>query len=255
MTSVIIGMLLTFAMLGTAIFLGGTPGAFVNGAGLLLVVAGTFTVSLVSFSWRDLRRTLGAIAAVLRRRAIDPAQEAKAVLKLAERVRKAGGPAALGKLLPAFRGTPFLQQAMQMLVDGASDEELARFLDAEIAAIRSRRARAAAVLRRAGEIAPALGLIGTLIGLVQMLGRLDTPASLGPAMALAILTTLYGAMLAHVVLLPLADRLERLAEEEGLLHRLHAAAARSIGRNENPRRLEMLLNTLLPPDRRIRYFD
>ncbi len=255
MTSVIIGMVLTFAMLGTAITLGGAPGAFVNGAGLLLVVAGTFTVSLVSFSWRDLRATLAAIGDILRRRTGDPEQEARAVLKLAERVRKAGGPSALGRLLPAFRNNPFLHQAMQMLVDGVSDEELARFLDAEVAAMRARRARAAAVLRRAGEIAPALGLIGTLIGLVQMLGRLETPASLGPAMALAILTTLYGAMLAHVVLLPLADRLERLADEEGLVHRLYAAAARSIGRRENPRRLEMLLNSLLPPDRRVRYFE
>lgn len=255
MASVIIGMLLTFAMLGGAISLGGAPGAFLNGAGLLLVVAGTFTVSLVSFSWRDLRQTLAAIGHVLRRRPGDPADEARAILKLAERVRKAGGPAALGRMMPAFRNNPFLHQAMQMLVDGASDEELARYLDSEVAAIRARRARAATVLRRAGEIAPALGLIGTLIGLVQMLGRLETPSSLGPAMALAILTTLYGAMLAHVVLLPLADRLERLADEEGLVHRLYAAGARSIGRRENPRRLEMLLNSLLPPDRRVRYFE
>jgi chemotaxis protein MotA len=111
------------------------------------------------------------------------------------------------------------------------------------------------VLRRASEVAPAMGLIGTLVGLVQMLGSLSDPSAIGPAMALALLTTFYGAVLGNVVLSPLAAKVERAAEEDALVKTLYTIGAVSIARQENPRRLEMLLNAVLPPGKRIQYFD
>ena len=94
-----------------------------------------------------------------------------------------------------------------------------------------------------------------LIGLVQMLGNLDDPSSIGPAMAVALLTTFYGAVLANMVFLPLASKLERNSTEEALVSNIYLMGAASIGRQENPRRLEMLLNSLLPPSQRVHYFD
>jgi chemotaxis protein MotA len=88
-----------------------------------------------------------------------------------------------------------------------------------------------------------------------MLGSLDDPATIGPSMSVALLTTLYGALLANMMFAPLASKLERNAESEVLANRIHLLGALSIGRQENPRRLQMLLNTILPPDKRIRYFD
>jgi chemotaxis protein MotA len=100
-----------------------------------------------------------------------------------------------------------------------------------------------------------MGLIGTLVGLVQMLSRLDEPSTIGPSMAVALLTTFYGAVLANLVFSPLASKLERNSREEALVDQIYLMGALSIGRQENPRRLEMLLNSLLPPDQRIKYFD
>jgi chemotaxis protein MotA len=100
-----------------------------------------------------------------------------------------------------------------------------------------------------------MGLIGTLIGLVQMLGNLHDPSAIGPSMAVALLTTFYGAVLANLVFSPLAAKLERNASDEALVNQLYLLAALSIGRQENPRRLEILLNSVLPPAQRVQYFD
>jgi len=100
-----------------------------------------------------------------------------------------------------------------------------------------------------------MGLIGTLIGLVQMLGNLDDPSTIGPAMAVALLTTFYGAVLANMVFSPMASKLERNSTEEAMVNTVYMMGAASIGRQENPRRLEMLLNSILPPSKRVQYFD
>ncbi len=115
--------------------------------------------------------------------------------------------------------------------------------------------KSAGVFRKAAEVSPAMGLIGTLVGLVQMLGNLEDPSSIGPSMAVALLTTFYGAILAHMVFSPLASKLERNSDEEALVQNFYLLGAASIVRQENPRRLEMVLNALLPPASRLRYFD
>ena len=100
-----------------------------------------------------------------------------------------------------------------------------------------------------------MGLIGTLVGLVQMLGALNNPAAIGPAMAVALLATLYGAVLGNMILTPLAGKIESVAEQDSLIHTLYLTGSLSIARQENPRRLEMLLNSVLPQGSRVQYFD
>ena len=100
-----------------------------------------------------------------------------------------------------------------------------------------------------------MGLIGTLVGLVQMLAQLEDPSAIGPSMALALLTTFYGAILGTVILGPLAAKLERNSNDEALSKNLVLMTMSSIARQENPRRLEMLLNSELPPEKRIKYFE
>jgi len=104
-------------------------------------------------------------------------------------------------------------------------------------------------------VAPAMGLIGTLVGLVKMLADLDNPDSIGPAMAVALLTTFYGAILGTVIMAPLSVKLEKNSSDETMIKTLIVTAATSMARQENPRRLEMLLNSDLPPFEQIRYFD
>jgi chemotaxis protein MotA len=144
---------------------------------------------------------------------------------------------------------------MTMLVDGIAVEEIERNLTFETHAMMQRHVRSTGILRRAAEVSPAMGLIGTLLGLVQMLGSLNDPESIGPAMAVALLTTLYGALLANVVFLPLASKLERNSATELLINQIYILGSTSIGRQENPRRLELVLNTILPANQRVKYFD
>ena len=183
-----------------------------------------------------------------------PNDAAMRMLQLAERARRRGILQLQSELF-GLRPEPFLHRSMSMLVDGIAVEEIERNLTFETHAMMQRHVRSAGILRRAAEVSPAMGLIGTLVGLVNMLGSLNDPESIGPAMAVALLTTLYGALLANVVFLPLASKLERNSATELLINQIYILGSTSIGRQENPRRLELVLNTILPASQRVKYFD
>jgi chemotaxis protein MotA len=183
----------------------------------------------------------------------EPSKEAIKVLELAEVARR-DGILKLQDFRDNYQDTAFLAKGIDMIIDGMDPKQAEVILYQDINGTVERHQKGVAILRKAAEIAPAMGLIGTLIGLVQMLGSLEDPAGIGPAMATALLTTFYGAMLAYIVFTPLASKLERNTREELLLKRLYAQGILSIGRKENPRRLEMLINTILPPEKRVTYF-
>ena len=158
-------------------------------------------------------------------------------------------------VLPQIVTEAYLQKGIALAVDGATPEEIERVLANEIDIVDEHRIREAAVLRRAAEVAPAMGLIGTLVGLIQMLANLDDPSSIGPAMAVALLTTFYGAVMAYMVFAPIAAKLEKNADDENLELRIYLAGAASIARLERPRTLETYLNTMLPPSKRLSIYD
>lgn len=241
-------------LIALAIWLGGTPGAFLNLPAVLIVVGGTLAVTMISVSVEDMVRAQPMIARALVSRIEDPAAAARRMVALAETARQRNL-LQLQELLPRLAREPFLHRAVSLIVDGAPVEEIERVMTCEMQATAARQAKSAGVLYRAAEVAPAMGLIGTLVGLVQMLGALDDPATIGPSMSVALLTTLYGALLANMVFAPLAAKLERNAESEALVNRIYLLSALSIGRQENPRRLQMLLNTILPPDKQVTHFD
>ncbi|WP_119459826.1 MotA/TolQ/ExbB proton channel family protein [Rhodospirillaceae bacterium SYSU D60014] len=250
----LLGLAGAACLVALAIGLGGTPGAFVDLPAILIVLGGTAAVTLMSFSLEDVARAQPMMIRALVTRIQDPATAAREMLLLAETARQ-NTPLALQAALPKLRHDPFQHRAVSLVVDGAPVEEIERVMTYEMQATMARQAKSAGVLHRAAEIAPAMGLIGTLVGLVQMLGGLDDPATIGPSMSVALLTTLYGALLANMVFAPLASKLERIAEVEALINQIYVLGALSIGRQENPRRLQMLLNTVLPPENRIRHFD
>lgn len=250
----LVGLAGAVGLIAVAIWLGGSPGAFFDLPAILIVVGGTAAVTMISFSVEDVVRAQPMIARTLVSRIEDPAVTARQMIALAESARQKN-PLQLQDILPGLARDPFLHRAVSLIVDGAPADEIERVMTYEMQATAARQATGAGILHRAAEVAPAMGLIGTLVGLVQMLGSLDDPATIGPSMSVALLTTLYGALLANMMFAPLASKLERNAESEVLANRIHLLGALSIGRQENPRRLQMLLNTILPPDKRIRYFD
>lgn len=248
------GLIAALVLIAVAIVMNGSPLAFVDVPAILMVVLGTFAVTAISYTGEELREAQPSFRQAMFRTEIDPRVAARRVLTLADKARKRGMLSLQGDLY-GVRDAPFLQRSLSMLVDGLQVDEIERNMTLEAHALAQGRHRAAAILRRAAEVSPAMGLIGTLVGLVQMLGNLDSPERIGPAMSLALLTTLYGALMANVVFLPLASKLERNATVEQLVSQIYTMGVASMGRQENPRRLEMLLNTVLPAGQQVRYFD
>jgi len=250
----IIGLVSGFGLITAAIILGGDPLSFVNPPSILIVIGGTFAVTSMCFSVSDMARSAKVIGKTFFYASRDPSDAAIQVLQVAELARRQGV-LSLQNVLDSMRAEPFLHKGMLMVVDGTPGEEVEAIMRRDLTATVQRHHKGANILRKAAEFAPAMGLIGTLIGLVQMLGHLDDPATIGPAMAVALLTTFYGAVLANMVFSPMASKLERNSTEEAMVNTVYMMGAASIGRQENPRRLEMLLNSILPPGKRIQYFD
>ena len=248
------GLIAAIVLIVTAIVLSGSAKAFFDVPSVLMVVLGTLAITAVSYTGSEIGRAVPSFAQALLRTTTEPGQAARRVLQLSDKARKMGL-LQLQSDLAALRAQPFLYRTLTQVIDGMPIEEVERNAQTEIQATMASRQQAASMLRRAAEVAPAMGLIGTLVGLVQMLGSLDSPETIGPSMSVALLTTLYGALMANVVFLPLANKLERNATVEQLAHQIFATGIVSMGRQENPRRLEMLLNTMLPTGGQIRYFD
>ncbi|WP_323795960.1 motility protein A [Nisaea sp.] len=252
--ALILGLSVAFGLVVTALVIGGSVSSFYNLPAVLIVLVGTFAVTLVSYNMSELFGAIGAVLATLLPQRHDLRLAGERSLNLAA-IARDNGVLALDAVIPSVDSEPFLQRAVAMAVDGATPHQIDQVLAQEIDAIQDIRHRHAGVLRRAAEVSPSMGLIGTLIGLIQLLGNLNDPGSIGPAMAVALLTTFYGAILAYMVLAPIAAKLERNAEAELLECEIYHACAMSIARQENPRLLERMLNTKLPPSQRLDYYD
>jgi chemotaxis protein MotA len=250
----VFGMIFAAGLIVGAIYIGQSTGNFFNVPSLMIVVFGTMAVTATSFSVQDIIRIWSVLGKTIARHVRSPSVMATQLMDLAVTARKRGL-LALAGAEPELRKDKHLHQAVILVTDGYTGEDIDRLLGQEVDALIDRHRRSASIVRRASEVAPAMGLIGTLVGLVQMLADLNDPATIGPAMALALLTTFYGAILGTVVLAPLAVKLEKNSSEEAMIKKLIMTAMGSIARQENPRRLEMMLNSDLPPSERIVYFD
>ncbi|SFL94047.1 motility protein A [Marinobacter zhejiangensis] len=235
-------LIVIMAMLANATLL-----TFLNLPGLAIVVGGTFAVTLIKFRMSSVMSAFRlAFSATFTDRVEPPASLVREVSDLARLVRKEG---ILG-LESHETSNPFLRKAVNLCVDGHSPELVEEALAQEIQQTAERYEVSERVFRGIGDSAPAIGMLGTLVGLVQMLNTLDDPSSIGPAMAIALLTTLYGAFIAQLMALPLADKLQLKAEDEQRNQLLIATSIRNIMRGENPRVMAELLSSFVHPEQR-----
>ncbi len=248
------GLLAAFFVLLIAMLIGGSLPAYVDLPAALVVFGGTAAVTLVSFPLEEARRLPAIVWTTFVRGVIKPHDHATRLIGLAEQARRMTR-LSLEPDLPHLRDDRFLMKAVALVIDDSPPDSIERALRSELQATLTRHRAAADMLRRGGEVAPAMGLIGTLVGLVQMLSSLNNPTSIGPAMAVAVLATLYGAVLANMILLPLAAKLDRNNQIEALVANLTIMASVSMAAQDSPRRLEVMLNSILSPAERIRYFD
>lgn len=242
----LVGLLGGFAIVTFAMILGGSLGMFIDVPSILIVLVGSLLVVMMKFSLGDFLGA-GKVAAKAFAFKLDKPEELiESVVELADAARKGGLLSLEGKEIP----NAFLAKGVQLLIDG-HDADVFRALmsrDRDLAVERHK--SGSQVFAALGDVGPAMGMIGTLIGLVAMLSNMDDPKSIGPAMAVALLTTLYGAMLANMVAIPVADKLKLRMGEEELIKTMVIDALLAIQAGQNPRVIEQMLRTYLPEGKR-----
>lgn len=220
---------------------------FVNPPSVVIVLGGTLAATLIKF---PLGHLLGAFKVALkafRSTSESPSKLIEKALELAQISRKSG--------VLALEQTPieneFLRKGIMLAIDGHPAAFVRRTLSQDINLAIERHETGQNIFRAIGESAPAMGMIGTLIGLVQMLSNMDNPRAIGPAMAVALLTTLYGAVIANAFALPIADKLAHRSMEERLNKAIILEIVSGIQEGLNPRVMETVLMTYLPDSQRV----
>ena len=242
----LIGLLCAIGIIVASIFLGGSASTFVNIPSLLVVVGGTIGAVLMQFS---MGQFFGAMKVGLKaffNQAQAPEELIETTIDMANSARKGG----LLALEEKDTGNPFFQMGIQMMVDGHEPDVVRQMMTSEMTLTVERHDLGQKIFKSIADVAPAMGMIGTLIGLVQMLANMDDPKSIGPSMAVALLTTLYGAMIANVFAGPVAEKLGLRSNEERLVKSMIIDGVSGIQEGRNPRVIEGMLMTYLPGSKR-----
>ena len=243
----LLGLIAGTAVISLAMLSGSDVSVFINVPGMLIVLGGTFAATLIKFPIGDCVRAIGlAIRKAFWQEADHPFALIQQANKLTEVVRRES----LIALDNQEVNNPFFKKGIQLCVDGRKPEFIRNVLTKEMNLSIERHEMGEKVFRAMGESAPAFGMIGTLVGLVQMLSNLQDPASIGPAMAVALLTTLYGALFANLVALPIADKLQSRTQQERINKSLIVESVLGIQQGVNPRILDELLESYIPARKR-----
>ncbi|MDP5292620.1 flagellar motor protein PomA [Oceanimonas sp. CHS3-5] len=242
----LLGLIGGFAFVAMAMVLGGSITMYVDVPSIFIVFVGSLFVVMMKFNLGQFLGAAKVAGKAFMFKLEKPEELIERVVQLADAARKGGFLA----LEEAEITNPFLQKAVNMLVDGHDQAVVKAALEKDIDLNAERQEAGARIFRSLGDVAPAMGMIGTLIGLVAMLANMDDPKAIGPAMAIALLTTLYGAMLANMVALPIADKLDLRSEEERLNRTLIMDAVLGIQDGQNPRVLQGLLENYLAENKR-----
>ena len=244
----VIGMVVGIGLILSALVLGGAPLAFLDIPSILIVVGGVLAVTFIMF---PMRTVIGSIQVAIKAFREDTWNLDAIIDQMVNlsRLARTNGILALEDAEKEIKN-PFLKKGIQLAVDG-NEEELIRFIMAtDVSFTKERHAIGQKVFKQMGAMGPAFGMIGTLIGLVQMLRTLDDPSSIGPSMAVALLTTFYGSLIANLVCLPIANKLEFRSKEEALAKQVVTEGIISIMQGANPKVLKDKLEAFVPPTMR-----
>ncbi|GAU08386.1 motility protein A [Desulfoplanes formicivorans] len=242
----IIGILLAFGLVLGAI--GKSILLFFNIPSLLIVVGGTIGATLINYPLGHVLGVMGVIKNTIFSKLESPAEIIEQFMDYAKRARREG----ILSLEPVIKeiDDEYLKKGLQLTVDGLEPEIIRDILETEIAYLEERHGNGAEVVSVMGAFAPALGMIGTVIGLILMLQTMNDPSTIGPSMAVALITTFYGAVLSNLVFNPLAGKLRLRSKEEVLIREMILEGVLSISKGENPRIIQEKLNSYLPPKSR-----
>ncbi len=244
----ILGIVSAFGLVVIAIVMGGGLGLFINIPSLMIVVGGTLGATMINYPLKDVLRAVSIVKNAFFASNSAPEDIVKQFVDFGGKARREGILALESDVKNI--NDEFLGKGLQLSVDGLEPQAIENIMDTEVDYLRGRHFLGAEIFSTMGTFAPALGMIGTLIGLVQMLQSMDDPSSIGPAMAVALLTTFYGSVMANLVYMPLAGKLRTRSKEETLVKEMIIQGVISLTKGENPRILEQKMLAFMPPKER-----
>ena len=244
----IIGLILGALVVLGAMILGGSISMFIEPVSIVVVIIGTVAAIFIAFPLKNILNLVPVMLKTLDGKSPSVNELIAQLVGFAEIARR-DGILSLENHMEEM-SDPFIIQGVQMAVDGTDPELIEQIMEADLENLMERHATSKKILDSAGRYAPAFGMIGTLIGLVAMLSNMSDPSGIGAGMAVALLTTLYGAIVANVIFLPLADKLGTKSEGEVLVKSVIIRGVMSIQAGDNPRVVEQKLRTFLPPKQR-----
>lgn len=239
----VFGLLASGLAVIATIWMSGQAPAYLDLPSLVLVAGGTLAVAFVTNRAEDVMRAFAIAGQAFLRRPPALDRLIPLVVDLAQHARKEGLISLEDRRLP----DPFLERGIRMCVDGINIDTVRDTLQRELVSLRDRHRRGQRVFRMMASTAPALGMIGTLLGMVAMLRTIDDPSKIGPGMAIAFLTTLYGAVLAYVVFGPIAEKLEERTREELVAKSMIITAIESIVHADSRIVIQNKLGAFLAP--------
>ncbi|WP_110114142.1 flagellar motor protein MotP [Bacillus sp. CGMCC 1.16541] len=231
---------------------GGLTGfaAFVSLSSLLIVLGGVLGALLISFPMSDLKGVFQVGKQAFNTNDQNLKELIDTFVSLSEKARREGLLSLEAEM--EILEDPFIKKGVLLAIDGVEPEVINDIMTAEIIAMEERHAKGRSIFEKAGEFAPAWGMIGTLIGLVLMLKSLNDPATLGPNMALALLTTLYGSLMSNLLLYPIASKLSVKTEKEVFIKQIVIEGVIGVQAGQNPKILEEKLGAFLPVNERLK---
>ena len=238
----IVGLLGSTAVLIYLMLDGGGFSTFYNFHPVAVVFIGSFTVTFIRLGFKEFFNGVRAAGAIFKSASFKPDEFIAQAVEIADAARKGGLLSLEGKEIK----NAFMKKGVQLLIDGHDHDIVKSMLSKDMMLALERHMWAQRMFRAIADVAPAMGMIGTLIGLVLMMGNMSDPKSIGPAMSIALLATLYGAVLANMICYPIADKLELRSNQERLTKALVIDALAGIQAGQNPRVIEENLKSYLP---------
>ncbi|MEO2065074.1 MAG: MotA/TolQ/ExbB proton channel family protein [Desulfurobacteriaceae bacterium] len=237
----LIGIAGAFLLIIVSIVIGGSPGAFINIPSLLITVGGGLAAGMAGFPMGEFINGLKAMLKAINPGMPNPIEEIDFLTDVAKKARKEGILALESDIDTFYSRDPFFGGIMRMLIDGLEMEEIKSTAEASMAQIEQKLSTEVSVWESLGDLFPAFGMIGTLIGLIQMLQNLSDPSALGPGMAVAMITTLYGAILANTLCIPVSKKLKYYKDLKMLFLEAYLLTAEAIEKGINPNILRQKL--------------
>lgn len=239
----LIGILSGFAIILTAILIGSDIGIFFNIPSILIVFGGTIAATLIKFPLSDVMTSFKTgVRIAFKNVENDPQALVDKAIEVAGVVRKNG----LVALQSVKVNNDVFQRGLMLCADGHAADVVRETIERESNMLIMRQEKGELMFRGIGETAPAFGMLGTLVGLIQMLSNMNDPATIGPAMAIAMLTTFYGALVANLVAIPIADKLAQKTEKDKVNLELILDSLVQIHGSQNPTVLAEMLKAYLP---------